>query len=228
MLLINIRQSHTFFQSFNCKLIQLFTFAPMIVNEKDINKLLQMDELFVHIHDQYGPPPNWERPQGFVSLSIIILEQQVSLASAKAHFNKLNSYIPAFTPEEILKLSDEEMRECQISWQKAKYLRILSEAILKKEIVFDDLEMMSLEESRKHLTALKGIGDWTVDIYHLFCLQAKDIFPIGDIAIVNTIKKLTDAKTREEILSLSEKWKPYRSLATYFLWHHYLNKKKKA
>lgn len=197
----------------------------MIVNDKDIQKILKLDELFVHIHDKYGPPPNWERPQGFVSLSMIILEQQVSLASAKAHFNKLNSYIPAFTPEEILKLSDEEMRECQISRQKAKYLRILSEAVLQKEIVFKDLEMMSLNESRKHLTALKGIGDWTVDIYHLFCLQAKDIFPIGDIAIVNSIKKLTEAKTREEILALSEKWKPLRSLATYFLWHHYLNKK---
>lgn len=200
----------------------------MIVNDKDIKKLLQMDELFVHIHNKFGAPPNWERPQGFVSLSMIILEQQVSLASAKAHFNKLNSYIAAFTPEEILKLSGEEMRACQISRQKAKYLRILSEAVLKKEIVFDGLDKMSLEESRKKLTALKGIGDWTVDIYHLFCLQAKDIFPIGDVTIVNTIKNLTDTKTREEILALSENWKPLRSLATYFLWHHYLSEKKKA
>lgn len=199
----------------------------MIVNEKDIGKLLQMDKLFVHIHDKYGAPPNWQRPEGFISLSMIILEQQVSLASAKAHFNKLNSYIPAFTPEEILKLSDEEMRNCQISWQKSKYLRILSQAILDKEIDLKNLGTIPLEESRKQLTSLKGIGDWTVDIYHLFCLQAKDIFPIGDIAIVNTIKKLTEAKSREEILTLSKKWKPLRSLATYFLWHHYLSVRKK-
>lgn len=200
----------------------------MIVNDKDIRQLLQMDELFLHIHNKYGAPPNWKREEGFVSLSMIILEQQVSLASAKAHFNKLNSYIPTFTPEEILKLSDDEMRVCQISWQKATYLRILSEAVLKKNIDFDELKKISLGESRKKLTELKGIGDWTVDIYQLFCLQAKDIFPIGDIAIVNTIKKLTDAKTREEILALSEKWKPFRSLATYFLWHHYLSETKKA
>lgn len=199
----------------------------MIVNDKDIKKLFELDDLFVHIHDKYGAPPNWERPQGFVSLSMIILEQQVSLASAKAHFNKLNQYIPAFSPEEILKLSDEEMRNCQISWQKSKYLRILSEAILKNEIDFNSIGKMSLEESRKKLTAMKGIGDWTVDIYQLFCLQAKDIFPIGDIAIVNSIKKLTPAKTREEVLALSEKWKPLRSLATYFLWHYYLSIRKK-
>lgn len=148
----------------------------MIVNDKDIKKLLQTDELFVPIYDQYGSPPNWERPQGFVSLSMIILEQQVSLASAKAHFDKLNSYINEFSPVEILKLSDIEMRECQISWQKAKYLRILSEAILRKEVDFKAIGEMSLDESRQKLTALKGIGDWTVDIYHIFCLQAKDIF----------------------------------------------------
>lgn len=199
----------------------------MIVNEKNIGKLLQMDKLFVHIHDKYGAPPNWQRPEGFISLSMIILEQQVSLASAKAHFNKLNNYLLAFTPKAILNLSDEEMRECQISWQKAKYLRILSEAVLNKEIDLENLGTIPLEESRKQLTSLKGIGDWTVDIYQLFCLQAKDIFPIGDIAIVNTIKKITEAKSREEILTLSKKWKPLRSLATYFLWHHYLSVKKK-
>ena len=203
------------------------TFASVIVNEKDINQLLQQDELFAHIHDKYGVPPNWQRPEGFISLSLIILEQQVSLASAKAHFNKLNSYIPEFTPEEILKLSDVEMRNCQISWQKAKYLRILSDAILSNEIDLKTIGEMSLDESRKQLTALKGIGEWTTDIYQLFCLQAKDVFPIGDIAIINTIKKLTDATTREEVLVLSEKWKPLRSLATYFLWHHYLEKRKK-
>ncbi|MEI7527095.1 MAG: hypothetical protein WCJ95_22285, partial [Mariniphaga sp.] len=90
-----------------------------IVNQHDIAKLLKTDEIFVTIHNLYGSPPNWSRPQGFITLSKIILEQQVSLQSANAHFNKLNAYLPAFTPEEILKLSDEEMRSCQISKQKS-------------------------------------------------------------------------------------------------------------
>src|SRR4051812_28395711 len=94
-----------------------------IVNKKDINELIKTDQIFALIYTRYGSPPDWERPQGFVSLSKIILEQQVSLASANAHFNKLNNYLKEFTPSEILKLSDEEMRNCQISRQKSNYLR---------------------------------------------------------------------------------------------------------
>lgn len=75
------------------------------------------------------------------------------------------------------------------------------------------------------LTAVKGIGHWTTDIYLMFCLQSRDIFPIGDIAVVNTIKELTSARTQDEILGLAEKWRPLRSLATYFFWHYYLRKR---
>lgn len=197
----------------------------MIVNETDIAALTQKHRLFANIHDEFGPPPNWKRPQGFISLSKIILEQQVSLASAKAHFNKLNSYIPKFSPEEILKLNDREMFECQVSRQKAKYLRELSQAILNRQLQWRKFPQLTEEEIRAQLTSIKGIGVWTSDIYLMFCLQAKDVFPIGDIAIVNTIRRLTKAQTQEEILRLSAKWKPYRSLATYFLWHHYLSRR---
>lgn len=200
----------------------------MIVNDRDIRALTEKHRLFANIHDEYGPPPNWKRPQGFVSLSKIILEQQVSLASAKAHFNKLNNYIPEFSPEEILKLTDKEMLACQISRQKAKYLRELSFAILSGNLQLKKFRKLEETEIRERLTSIKGIGVWTSDIYLMFCLQAKDVFPIGDIAVVNTIRKLSKAQTREEILGLSEKWKPYRSLATYYLWHHYLSQKKKA
>ncbi|MCF8374511.1 MAG: hypothetical protein K9H64_23015 [Bacteroidales bacterium] len=200
---------------------------PGIVNQKDIDQLTHTDTLFASIHQKYGPPPNWSRATGFISLSQIILEQQVSLVSAKAHFLKLNSYVPDFTPCEILKLSDEEMRNCQISRQKAKYLRALSSAILDGEIALEALPSLDHFEVRKQLVSIKGIGEWTTDIYLMFCLQAKDIFPIGDIALVNTMKELTNVKTRDEIILLSEKWKPLRSLAAFYLWHYYLKKRKK-
>jgi DNA-3-methyladenine glycosylase II len=197
----------------------------LIVNNFDINKLTATHKLFSKIKDKYGTPPSWQRPQGFVSLSKIILEQQVSLASAEAHFNKLNGYIKEFTPKEIIELSDEEMRNCQISRQKAKYLRELSNAVLNKELVFEKLPKLSSEEVRKKLTSIKGIGDWTTDIYLMFCLQSKDIFPFGDIALINTIKELTKVKTKSGIVRLTQKWKPYRSLAAYFLWCFYLKKR---
>ncbi|MBK7378064.1 MAG: DNA-3-methyladenine glycosylase 2 family protein [Ignavibacteriales bacterium] len=193
-----------------------------------MNKLAITQKLFARIKDKYGVPPNWTRPQGFVSLSRIILEQQVSLASAEAHFIKLNNYLPEFSPTEILKLTDEEMRACQISRQKTKYLRALSQSILNKELDFDKMFKLSPSEVRKILTNIKGIGNWTADIYLMFCLQSKDIFPLGDIALITTIKELTKVKTKEGIIRLTQKWKPYRSLAAYFLWHYYLKKRNRS
>ena len=196
-----------------------------IVNQNDIDQLFTLDEVFVKINALYGPPPDWQRPEGFISLSRIILEQQVSLQSANAHFNKLNANITEFSPVEILKLSDEEMRNCQVSKQKSTYLRELSKAILTGKIKLESFRLMPELEIRQQLKSIKGIGDWTTNIYLMFCLQAKDIFPAGDIAIINTIKELTTAVTPDEIISLADRWKPYRSLASYFLWHFYLRKR---
>jgi DNA-3-methyladenine glycosylase II len=196
-----------------------------IVNQKDIGQLIARDKIFAGIFEKYGPPPGWSREPGFISLSKIILEQQVSLASANAHFQKLNTYINEFSPSNILKLTDEEMRACQISRQKAKYLRTLSTAISDGELDLLELPALSEQVIRTKLTAIKGIGHWTTDIYLMFCLQEKDIFPIGDIAVVNTVKELSGARTAEEILLLAEQWRPFRSLAVFFLWHYYLKKR---
>jgi DNA-3-methyladenine glycosylase II len=196
-----------------------------IVNTADIKKLTSTHKLFSFIKNKYGIPPNWQRPEGFVSLSKIILEQQVSLASAEAHFKKLNNYLKEFSPIEILKLTDEEMRACQISRQKVRYLRALSQNVLSKELDFDELSKLSSDEVRKKLTSIKGVGDWTTDIYLMFCLQSKDIFPLGDIALINTIKELTKVRSKKGVVRLTQKLKPYRSLAAYFLWFYYLKKR---
>ncbi len=177
----------------------------MIVNNPDIKKLTSSHKLFSRIKDKYDSPPNWQRSQGFISLSRIILEQQVSLASAEAHFNKLNNYIKEFTPKGVIKLSDVEMSGCQISRQKAKYLRALSQAVLNKDLDFDELPTLNPAEVRKKLTRIKGIGDWTTDIYLMFCLQSKDIFPMGDIALITTIKELTKVRTRVRYSSTYKK-----------------------
>jgi DNA-3-methyladenine glycosylase II len=202
--------------------------AKQIVNPKDVRHLINADKIFALIHDTYGCPPNWTRPPGFISLSKIILEQQVSLSSANAHFLKLNNYLNGFTPSAVLKLTDDEMRNCHISRQKATYLRALSDAVFEGKIDFEKMPALKEQEIRKQLTGIKGIGEWTADIYLMFCLQSKDIFPVGDIAIVNTLKELSQAKNKEEIIPVSEKWKPYRSLAAYFLWHYYLKKRNRS
>jgi DNA-3-methyladenine glycosylase II len=90
------------------------------------------------------------------------------------------------------------------------------------------LPELPVADIREQLKSVKGIGDWSADIYLMFCLQAKDVFPSGDIAVINTIRELTDFVSKEGILEYSERWKPYRSLATYFLWHYYLSKRKRS
>jgi DNA-3-methyladenine glycosylase II len=199
-----------------------------IVNPEDIKQLIKIDTIFASIDEKYGHPPDWTRPPGFISLSKIILEQQVSLASANAHFLKLNNYLQGITPSNILSLSDEKMRMCQISRQKTLYLRALSIAILEGKINLEALAELNEAEVRERLTSIKGIGNWTADIYLMFCLQSKDIFPLGDLAVLNTVRELSEVKTKEEIISLAEKWKPFRSLATYYLWHYYLSKSNKT
>lgn len=182
--------------------------------------------------DAHGYPPMWTRENTFETLVHIILEQQVSLASALAALNKLKEKLAEITPENILKLTDEEMRECYVSRQKTIYIRGLAQVIVNGEIDLKKLSEMSNDEARKTLVNLKGIGNWTVDVYLMFTLQRTDIFPIGDLAAVNALKRLKQLPpkaSREEILEISELWKPFRSVASMILWHYYLsNAKRKA
>ncbi len=202
--------------------------AKPIVNPQDIAKLLASDPSIARIHSEYGAPPNWERPQGFESLSLIILEQQVSLASAQAHYQKLKQYIAEFTPHNILLLSDEEMRNCFISRQKSSYLRALAQAIVNRELIIENLGGCDELQVRNQLQKIKGIGNWTCDIYLMFCMQYKDIIPLGDIAILNSIKKIYQLNDKASILLYAQAyWSPYRSLASYYLWHHYLSSRRK-
>ncbi|MES2630156.1 MAG: DNA-3-methyladenine glycosylase 2 family protein [Bacteroidota bacterium] len=200
----------------------------MIVNTTATENLIQLDPQIAMIHERYGVPPGWSRPAGFVSLSKIILEQQVSLASAVAHFNKLKNYMGGFTPELILSLSDEELRACHISRQKSAYLRGLALAVSGGTLKLEELHLKNEDEIRSALTALKGIGEWTTDVYLMFCMGSPDIFPIGDIALVNTMKELYGHTSKEEMTEYAERWRPYRSLATQFMWHYYLKKRNRV
>jgi DNA-3-methyladenine glycosylase II len=170
----------------------------------------------------------WTRPASFSTLIHIMLEQQVSLASARAAFNKLKEKTGAITPARLLALTDEELKACYFSRQKIVYARHLAEMLVAKKIVLKKLAVSPDEDIRVSLKQVKGIGDWTADIYLLFALQRSDVFPIGDLAMVNAlkeVKQLPAHTTKEEILLLAEAWRPYRSIATMLLWHHYIKKR---
>jgi len=174
----------------------------------------------------YGYPPMWTRPNTFESLVHIILEQQVSLASALAALNKLRERITEITPERVLLLGDEEMKSCYFSRQKMSYVRHLAESLINKKVDLASIEKLPDDKVRIILNQLKGIGNWTTDIYLMFVLQRRDIFPIGDLAAVNALKqlkKLPNTISKEELLQIVFHWQPYRTVATMLLWHYYLS-----
>ena len=194
----------------------------------DIDKLVKRDRDLAKIIEQYGNPPTWQRKPGFATLIRIILEQQVSYASAKAAFQRLQDALEDITPEKFLTLDDAELKTIGFSRQKTKYGRGLAQAIIDKE-----LDLAALEESddrliRQELTKIKGIGDWTVDIYLMMALQRPDVFPSKDLAVAIAVKEIKDLPTRPtaaELESIAQSWQPYRAIATKTLWHYYLNRK---
>ena len=193
--------------------------------QQAINYLSEKDAIFKTIIDQYGIPVIPSRPQGFETLVLLILEQQVSIDSAKATYLKLKNKVQDFKPQNLLSFPDEEYRECGVSRQKTKYIKCLSEAILCKQVILESLPNKTAQEVREELIKIKGIGNWTIDVYLMFSLQEKDIIPLGDVAVVNTIKELLDIQDKQEMEIYVQNWAPYRSMATFLLWHHYLQKR---
>lgn len=190
------------------------------------DQLAATDTDFKKIIDSHGYPPFWSRANTFETLVHIILEQQVSLASALSALNKLKD-IQEITPAGVLMLTDEELKACYFSRQKTAYVKYLAEALLSGQLNLQQLETLPDDEVRQQLTALKGIGNWTVDIYLLMVLHRTDVFPIGDLAIVNALKRLKPVPpttTKDKLLQIAEQWRPYRSVAAMLLWHFYLSK----
>lgn len=191
--------------------------------------LAGVDPIFRHVYETYGPPPLWDRPAGFATLVQIILEQQVSLASAKACFDKLAARIGEVTPGRVLTLTDEELKTAGFSRQKTAYARHLSEAVLERRIDLDGLRHLPDAEVKAELIKLKGIGEWTSDIYLLMALLRPDVMPKGDIALHAAFQKLSGLTSRpgsDEFVAMAVKWKPFRSVAARLLWHFYLSERR--
>jgi len=193
------------------------------------DQLAATDADLSSIIQTYGSPPMWQRPNTFESLVHIILEQQVSLASALSALNKLKEKVQEITPARLILLTDEEFKACYFSRQKTLYVKHLAEFLISGKLSLEKLELLSDDEVRDQLTAIKGIGNWTVDIYLIFILHRADVFPVGDLAAVNALKKIKNlppSVTREDILLITQSWQPYCTLATMLLWHFYLEERK--
>ncbi len=151
------------------------------------------------VYNTYGTPPLWDRPAGFATLLNIILEQQVSLASAKACFDKLTAHLGEVTPDGLLSINDADLKTIGFSRQKATYARHLSEAILDKRIALDSLHKLPDAEVKAELVKIKGVGEWTSDIYLLMAMLRPDVMPKGDIALHEAYRKLTNGEKEADL-----------------------------
>lgn len=192
------------------------------------DELARKDKDLAGIISTYGYPPMWVRPNTFQTMILFILEQQVSLASAYAAFKKLREMIGFVTPAKILGMTDEALRACYFSRQKIIYARELATAVQKRQIRLKKMHSLHDDDVREQLIRIKGIGHWTVDVYLMHALQRTDLFPLGDIALVNSLKetkKLPKDISREKMLKIAERWRPYRTIASMILWHSYIKKR---
>jgi DNA-3-methyladenine glycosylase II len=178
--------------------------------------------------ERYGPPPLWSREPSYATLVHLILEQQVSLASAQAAFDRLRGALGgSIEPAGVLRLSDAELKAVGFSRQKTGYARTLANAML------DGFDLAALgampdDDVRRALTAMPGIGPWTADIYLTMCLLRPDVWPHGDLALATSARDLLELEARPtfaELSTIAERWHPYRAVAARILWHDYLQRR---
>lgn len=194
---------------------------------RSIAWLCRRDEDFKKVVDRHGLPPMWQRKPGFVTLIHTILEQQVSLASAKAVLKKLRKICTPLNPETLLGLTGAQLASVGFSRQKMRYCRALAEAISSGELYLGKLHKLDDDAFRAEITAYPGIGPWTANVYLLMALGRPDIWPSGDLALQSAAQSLKSLKARptpQKLDRIGDKWRPYRSAAARILWLHYLNR----
>ena len=194
-------------------------------------ELVARDEVLAGIVERHGPPPLWDRPAGFGTLVHIILEQQVSLASARAAYDRLLAATDPLTPDAFLRLTDAELLAIGFSRQKARYGRALAAALLDGSLDLDAFPALDDDAVQASLEAIPGIGPWTSTIYLLMVLGRPDVWPVGDMALSTAVAEASGLPERpgpERLLLLGEAWRPWRSVAARLFWHDYLARRRTA
>lgn len=188
--------------------------------------LARLDPDLARVYEMFGPPPLWARPPGFATLVYIILEQQVSLASARAAYTRLGEAISPITPEGFLTLDDAALKAIGFSRQKTKYGRILAQAVLDGMLDFNALHHLEDDAVRAALTRIKGIGRWSADIYLMEALLRPNVWPAGDLALaiaVQRVKGLAEVPKPDQLHAIGEAYRPWQAVAARMFWHHYLS-----
>jgi DNA-3-methyladenine glycosylase II len=221
--------------SFHLAGVKLSAMQPKRLDDallaRGVRALAKVDEDLARIVRAHGTPPMWEREPGFAALVLTILEQKISLDSARAVFDRLLALAPSLTPGLLLALDDSALRLAGFSRQKALYCKLAARSIVEGHLDLAALESLDDDAARASLVALKGVGPWTAEVYLLRCLRRPDAWPSGDLALqlaAREVKRLAARPTPSELDALAEHWRPWRSVAARILWSHYLNRARRA
>jgi DNA-3-methyladenine glycosylase II len=191
-----------------------------------VTALAARDSDLAAVVQRFGPPPMWGRRPEFATLVRIILEQQVSLAAARTMYRRLQASTGPVTPLSVQRIGVDGMRALGFTGQKASYCAGLAESILSGNLDLGRVARAEVQAGRAMLLAVRGLGDWSVDIYFLMALRRPDIWPHGDLALADAthrVKRLPARPDYRSLTAMAKQWAPLRSVAARILWHHYLS-----
>jgi len=182
--------------------------------------LSKVDGIMSRLIDVHEHPPLSSRGDAFLTLMRSIVGQQISSKAADSVWGRIENLLGAVTPESILGASYDDLRACGLSGRKSEYVVGIAEAWLMgySEIVWSEL---SDEEATSRLVALRGVGEWTAEMILIFSLLRPDVFPIADIGVIRSMERLYNqgnALSESELMAIAEPWRPYRTVATWYLW----------
>ena len=187
--------------------------------------LLRRDPVLAALIREYGPCglAAAQRQDHFSALVRAIVFQQLSTKAASTIYSRMVALLPAgqLVPEALGALTDEQLRSAGISRQKAGYLRDLCTKVTAGVVPLDELEHMNDEQVIEALTKIKGIGRWSAEMFLMFRLHRPDVLPVGDLGIMNAVMKVYRMRKKpspERLRRLGEAWRPYRSVASWYLW----------
>jgi len=208
--------------------IQRLDSAEVLARHLDV--LLKQDKRLAEISRKAGPFEIRLQPGGFAGLAKVICGQQLSVASARAIWSRFEQLDGALDPVRYLTLSEEIVRGVGFSLGKFKTVRVIAEAVVAGTLDFDRLETLSADAAVAELTALKGVGPWTAELYLMFCSGHPDVFPAGDLALQKAVQwglGLDAQPTSKQLIAIAADWAPHRHAAALLFWRYYAMMKKK-
>jgi DNA-3-methyladenine glycosylase II len=194
------------------------------VLKRGLEELVRTDPVMRDLVAAGAVPTLRKRPPGFGGLAWIVIGQQLSTASAAAIWGRTRELYDPDRPDQLLALPDEALRGAGLSAGKIRTLRAAATAVAEGALPLARLHERTADDAHRLLTAVKGIGPWTADIYLLFCLGHPDAFPAGDLAVQEAARLAYGLERRPDanaLTALAERWRPWRGVAAKVLWAHY-------